>query len=115
MTKIIDFYCDEVLSGRLPIRKVAETERCLAFHHTKPSWSLHIVIIPKSHLTTLSDVQDFSLISEIFTVISDIVKVQQLETMNYKVITNGGTFQDTKHLHFHLVAGTPLNNVTREP
>ncbi len=110
-----DFYCDEVLSGRLPVRKIVETERCLAFHHTKPSWTLHIVVIPKAHIAHLSDIRDYSLIGELFEIMADIVKTQQLESTNYKIITNGGTFQDTKHLHFHLLSGTPLDSITREP
>ncbi len=115
MKKQLDFYCDQILSGRMPIKKVVETENCLAFHHTKPSWTLHIVIIPKTHITDLTDVQDFDVVKEMLQIATDIVKTEQLSETNYKIITNGGTFQDTKHLHFHLVSGTPLNSVTREP
>src|SRR5690242_17694478 len=31
-----DFYCDEVLSGRTPVKTVSETDNVLAFHHTRP-------------------------------------------------------------------------------
>ncbi len=41
-----DFYCDEVLSGRTQVERVLETEQVLAFHHTRPYWPVHIVIIP---------------------------------------------------------------------
>jgi histidine triad (HIT) family protein len=37
-----DFYCDEVLSERTPVERVAETDEVLAFHHigrTGPSTS----------------------------------------------------------------------------
>jgi len=115
MKKQLDFYCDQILSGRVPIKKVSETENCLAFHHTKPSWTLHIVIIPKTHIADLTDLQDFDVVKEMLQIATDIVKTEQLSETNYKIITNGGTFQDTKHLHFHLVSGTPLNSVTREP
>ena len=50
-----DFYCDEVLSGRTEVQKVAETERVLAYHHTRPYWPVHIVVIPKVHVPSLVD------------------------------------------------------------
>jgi histidine triad (HIT) family protein len=50
-----DFYCDSVLSGRVPVRLVAETDRVLAFHHTSPAWDTHIVVIPKQHVRSLVD------------------------------------------------------------
>jgi len=42
-----DFYCDFVLSNKLAVEKVRETEKVLAYYHTKPNWTVHIVIIPK--------------------------------------------------------------------
>ncbi len=41
----MDFYCDEVLSGNIAVTRVAETGNVLAFHHTRPYWPVHIVII----------------------------------------------------------------------
>ncbi|MBI4092368.1 MAG: HIT domain-containing protein [Candidatus Kerfeldbacteria bacterium] len=108
MNKKLDFYCDEVLSGRFPIKKVVETENCLAFNHTKPGWSVHIVIIPKTHIESLTDLQNLDLVKELFQIVTDIVKTKELFKTNYKIITNGGSFQESKHLHFHLVSGEPL-------
>lgn len=45
-----DFYCKEALSGNTFVEIVAETDNILAFHHTKPHWSLHIIVIPKKHI-----------------------------------------------------------------
>ena len=50
-----DFYCDEVLSGRTAVRVVHETEHTLAYHHTRPHWPVHIVVIPKVHVPSLTD------------------------------------------------------------
>ncbi|MEW2033032.1 NUDIX domain-containing protein [Streptomyces roseifaciens] len=48
-----DFYCDEALSGRTPITVVAETDAVLAFEHTRPSYPVHIVVVPKQHTPSL--------------------------------------------------------------
>ena len=53
-----DFYCDEVLSGNTEVKKVLETDHVLAYHHTRPFYPVHIVAIPKSHISSLITVED---------------------------------------------------------
>jgi len=43
-----DFYCDFVLSHNISVKKVHETDRVLAYYHTKPFWPVHIVVIPNN-------------------------------------------------------------------
>jgi hypothetical protein len=57
MKPAMDFYCDQVLTGQLPVQVVAETDDVLAFHHTQPYWPVHIVVIPKRHLTSLAHLE----------------------------------------------------------
>lgn len=104
-----DFYCDSVLSGRVPVSVVAETDRVLAFHHVFRTWDTHIVVIPKQHVGSLAEVEDPGLLAELFQVVIDLVKDLGLADSNYKVIMNGGTFQSNGHLHVHLVSGRPLD------
>lgn len=52
---LTDWYCDEVLSGKLHVERVFEDERVLAFHHPRPSAQPHVVIIPKEHVPSLLD------------------------------------------------------------
>jgi len=42
----MDWYCENVINGDLNIDKVYESETILAFHHTKPFWEHHIVVVP---------------------------------------------------------------------
>lgn len=99
-----DFYCDFVLNNKIEVQKEVETESILAFHHTNPSYPIHIVIVPKRHIVGLADVENLKLIQEIFQVIQDLIAKYKLNETNFRVITNGGSFQDSKHLHFHLVS-----------
>ena len=104
-----DFYCDEILSGRVPVRIVAESAGVLAFEHTRPTWETHIVVIPKRHVRQLIEVEDAALFSELFTLLARIIRERGFARTNYKIITNGGSYQSTQHLHFHLVSGAPLD------
>ena len=85
-----DFYCDRVFSGKVAVETVRETDRVLAFHHTNPSYPLHIVIVPKQHVATLLDVTDFSIIEEIFAIAQAIIQEMGLHETAYRIVTNGG-------------------------
>jgi len=105
-----DFYCDEALSGRTPVRVVEETELVLAFHHTRPFWPVHIVVVPKRHVPSLVDLGDGSesLLHEVLTVVRRIAAQVTREHGACRVLTNLGRYQDSKHLHFHVNSGEPL-------
>jgi histidine triad (HIT) family protein len=105
-----DFYCDEALSGRTPIRKVIETDNVLAFHHTRPFYPAHVVVIPKRHIASLLTLEkeDDDLLLELIEVVRQVAAQIILEHGACRVLTNLGTYQDSKHLHWHVAFGQPL-------
>ena len=42
-----DFYCDVAIPHVQELEVMHEDEQILAFHHTKPHWRTHIVVVPK--------------------------------------------------------------------
>ena len=104
-----DSYCDEVLSGRTRVRVVAETDRALAYHHTRPFWPVHIVVIPKQHVPSLTDLGDAdeSLLHEVLALVRRVAGDVHAEHGAARVLTNLGDYQDSKHLHFHVNCGEP--------
>ncbi len=106
-----DFYCEEVLSGRTPIHKVLESDNVLAYHHTRPFYPVHIVVIPKRHISSLMTLEhsDKELLIELMDIVKSVASQVVYEHGACRVITNLGKYQDSKHLHFHVVYGQPLN------
>ena len=104
-----DFYCEEVLSGRTLVRIVTETNNVLAFHHTRPFWPVHLVVIPKKHVASLLSVEDgdASLLLELLRVIREVAEKVVADHGACRVLTNLGAYQDSKHLHWHVCAGDP--------
>jgi histidine triad (HIT) family protein len=103
-----DFYCDEVLNGKTSVRKVMETERVLAYHHTRPSYEHHVVVIPKIHVGSLvsdEESNDDRLLLELMAVVKKVASDMTLSTGAARVITNLGAYQDSKHFHWHVVSG----------
>jgi histidine triad (HIT) family protein len=97
-----DFYCDFILNDKISFKKIKETDNVLAFYHTKPSYKTHIVVIPKKHIASFSELDNFEIVREIFEVISLVVK--ELKLSDFRIINNNGKYQDSKHLHFHLIS-----------
>ena len=99
-----DFYCDEILTRKVQVKIVHETENILAFYHTKPSFPLHIVIIPKAHTLDLTTcIED---LGDIIPEMMDVLKIVIQKVMNQyggcRLTTNFGKFQQTRHLHWHV-------------
>lgn len=105
--KISDFYCDEALSGNTPVDKVMETEEVLAFHHTRPFWPVHIVVIPKRHVPSLTDLggESVDIVHQVLQVVREVAAKVESEQGACRVLTNLGDYQDSKHLHFHVASG----------
>ena len=106
-----DFYCDQVLSGRTRVTIVRETERVLAYLHTRPFWPVHIVVIPRFHVPSLTDLggADPSILQELLEVVREVAAEVTAEHGACRVLTNLGDYQDSKHLHFHINSGAPLD------
>ena len=104
-----DFYCDEALSGKTRVEVVVETGDVLAFHHTRPYWTVHIVVVPKVHVPSLTDLGGHSveLVHRLLEVVRKVAAQVEREHGACRVVTNLGAYQDSKHLHFHVGFGEP--------
>ena len=102
----------KIINGEIPSEKVYEDDEILAFKDINPKAPVHILIIPKKHISSAMEIKenDESLIGKIFTVIAKIAKEQKLDN-GYRIINNCGEDggQEVMHLHFHLLGGKKLS------
>ena len=108
----MDFYCDQVLTGQVPVERIAETENALAFHHTQPYWPVHIVIIPKRHIASLAALEpgDSDIVYEMLDLAARLCRRVTQEHGGCRLSTNSGDYQTTKHLHFYIHHGPRLRD-----
>ena len=102
-----DFYCDVAIPNAALLRVEYEDDWTLAFHHTRPYWQNHVVVVPKRHvrsLTTLGD-GDADLVRRLLIVIADVARSFEQRDAAASVITNLGAYQDSHHLHVHVHSG----------
>ena len=102
----------KIIKGEIPSKKVYEDENVLAFHDINPAAPIHILVIPKKHITKLTDLkeEDEALVGKIFATINKIAKQEGFEEDGFRVITNCGKNggQEVMHLHFHILGGKEL-------
>jgi histidine triad (HIT) family protein len=94
------------MSFALPVKRLRETDTLIAFYHPHPSYPTHILLAPKKSLASLSDLasndQDF--LVDLVECVQSLVNELGLHDPGYKLIVNGGSYQEVPHLHFHLVS-----------
>ncbi len=105
-----DFYCDVALAGAVPLQKEYESDTVLAFHHTRPSFPVHIIVIPKRHISSLLTLgpDDEATLLEMIDVIKEVATKVEKQHGAARVLTNVGEYQDSKHLHFHVTSGEQI-------
>lgn len=102
----------KIIAGEIPSNKVYEDELCYAFYDIAPQAPTHFLVIPKTHLTGVSEVSDenANVVGHIFSVIAKVTKELGLES--YRVVSNCGedAGQTVFHLHFHVLGGHKLQD-----
>ena len=102
----------QILEGSIPSSKVYEDEWCYAFRDIQPQAPVHILIIPREHLSGADAVsaENSHLVARIFEAIPKIAAAEGLAN-GYRVVSNCGDdgCQSVKHLHFHILGGKKLS------
>jgi len=92
------------MSFAIPVKRLRETESLMAFYHPKPSYKFHVLLVPKKAVASLKefDLKDSVFLTELFSIVQSLVDEFHLSA--YRLIVNGGEYQDFPQLHFHLVS-----------
>lgn len=92
------------MSFTIPVKRLRETKTLMAFHHPKPSYSFHVLLVPKRAVASLKefDSTDTTFLSDLYSTVQSLV--DEFNLAAYRLIVNGGEYQDFPQLHFHLVS-----------
>jgi histidine triad (HIT) family protein len=101
-----DWYCEDVLSGKLEVKKVWENELVLAFHHPQPVAETHVVVIPKQHVPSLMDplALDGALLSAMVLAVQNVARELGLDKTGFQVRANAAAPGVTPHMHWHVLS-----------
>ena len=103
----------KIAAGEIPSKTVYEDDICRAFYDIEPKAPVHVLVIPKSHLSGCRDItaDNSAVVAHIFAVIPQIAKTLGIDS--YRVVTNNGpdAGQTVQHLHFHILGGGQLGDM----
>jgi histidine triad (HIT) family protein len=87
----------------VPLKRLRETDSLLAYFHPKPIHPFHVILLPKKRVRSFLELEpsDPFLIDLIAAAQS---LVDEFHLSAYRLIVNGGEYQDFPHLHFHLIS-----------
>ena len=101
-----------IIHGEIPSTKVYEDEKVFAFRDINPQAPVHVLVLPKEHITCASEItaDNSSAVAECFEAIAKIAAAEGLDK-GFRVINNCGVDggQSVMHLHFHLIGGRKLS------
>lgn len=99
----------KIVNKEIPANVILEDEDFLAFHDINPKAPVHILVIPKVHVDSFSEVNAETM-AKMTPFIHKLTKELKIDESGYRVITNIGENggQEVKHLHFHVLGGAKL-------
>jgi histidine triad (HIT) family protein len=103
----------KIAEGQIPSNIVHEDEEVLAFDDVNPVAPIHVLIIPKKHVSTLNDTaeKDAALLGKLLSRARDVAGKKKLSEAGYRIIMNvmSGAGQSVFHIHLHLLGGRPFS------
>ncbi len=102
----------KIINKEIPSVIVYEDEKVLAFNDINPVAPIHIVIIPKTHIANVNELNELnaSIVADIHLAAKKIAEKLGIADKGYRLINNCGADagQTVFHLHYHLIGGITM-------
>ncbi|MGH9376549.1 MAG: histidine triad nucleotide-binding protein [Terriglobia bacterium] len=98
-----------IAERKIPAKIVYEDASVVAFEDAHPQAPVHLLVIPRKHLASLSDAapEDEGLIGKLFAVVVRLAREKGIDSGGYRAVVNNGAWggQTVFHLHVHVMGG----------
>lgn len=102
----------KISQGEIPSRKVYEDDEFFAFHDINPAAPVHLLLIPKQHVTSMQTVTDADAnwLGRMMVLAASLAKANGCRPApegGFRLVTNTGIEggQEIDHLHLHILGG----------
>ena len=97
----------KIARGEIPASVVYEDETVFAFRDIHPKAPVHVLVIPRHHVATLSDADDPALLGVLMErvrhIADSVLRLDAGYRVQFNVREGGG--QEVFHLHAHILGG----------
>ena len=106
----------KMISGAITVSKLYEDESYICIQDIHPQSKVHLLVIPKEHISSLAEVFPESLqanpalVGGLFKAAAQIAREQGLLPGGFRSVINtgGDAGQTVFHLHLHVLGGEPM-------
>ena len=106
----------KIRDGDIPCDTVFENDDVFAFNDVSPQAPVHVLLIPKKHISTVNDLEDVdeAIMGKLFSAGKNIASQKGLSVDGYRLVVNCNekAGQTVFHIHMHLLGG---RNMTWPP
>ena len=98
-----------IIAGEIPASKVYEDDRLVAFNDINPQAPMHVLVIPREHIESVSALQSDhdGLVGAMVRRAAAIAAARGFDASGYRTVFNcgPGAGQTVFHLHLHVLGG----------
>ncbi len=99
-----------IVRGEIPATVVASTDEAIAIRDIDPKAPVHVLVLPRQHLSSLNDTADMALVGRLVALGKEVARSEGIADTGYRLVINtnehGG--QTVNHLHVHVLGGRPM-------
>lgn len=105
----------KIINKEIPSKIVFENDSVIAFEDLNPIAPVHILVVPKKHMTDIMDVKEENshYLTEVYKAIQFIAKEKNIAKDGFRIVNNCGENggQTVGHIHFHIIGGQKLGQM----
>ena len=95
----------KIVKQEIPSNILYEDDSVIAINDLNPQAETHVLVIPKTHVASLAELEDEKLMSAILKGVKATAKKLGLTDYRTIINTGAGAGQTVFHLHVHILAG----------
>jgi histidine triad (HIT) family protein len=99
----------KIVAGEIPSKVVAESDNALAFYDVAPQAPVHVLVIPKRHITSADEVASThgGVVDDLILLAQQVVLDEGIKESGYRLVFNVGDDgqMTVAHLHMHVLGG----------
>jgi histidine triad (HIT) family protein len=103
----------KIIKKEIPAKIIHEDSDAIAFEDVNPEAPVHILIIPRKHISTTLDIEetDAPLIGNLFRTAARIAREKGIAEPGFRLVmnTNPESGQSVYHIHLHLLGGRKMH------
>ncbi|HEX6695049.1 MAG TPA: histidine triad nucleotide-binding protein [Longimicrobiales bacterium] len=111
-TRPMCIFC-KIVNEEIPAAVVYSDDDVIAFRDLHPKAPLHVLIIPRRHISSVNDVEadDAAVLGRLFVAARAVAESEGVAKSGYRLVMNTGSHagQTVDHIHLHILAGRAMS------